>query len=154
MRTYEIPLVPGPTSVPKEVLEAYACDYGSADLEDEFFDPRDLVQTKYEMLRRARVEKKAVTEATKTFGFSRPVYYEAKKRLEREGLPGLVARKRGPQGGHKLTEEVVRFLEEVIGEEGRLPSKVLAERVKDRFGIEVHPRSIERALDRRGRKPR
>ncbi len=38
MRTYEIPLVPGPTSVPAEVLAAYACDYGSADLEEEFFE--------------------------------------------------------------------------------------------------------------------
>ena len=38
MRAYEIPLVPGPTRVPEEVLQAYACDYGSADLEEEFFE--------------------------------------------------------------------------------------------------------------------
>lgn len=38
MRTYEIPLVPGPTRVPEEVLQAYTCDYGSADLEEEFFE--------------------------------------------------------------------------------------------------------------------
>ncbi len=36
MQTYEIPLVPGPTSVPQEVLAAYYVDYGSADLEPEF----------------------------------------------------------------------------------------------------------------------
>jgi len=36
MQTYEIPLVPGPTSVLQEVLAAYQVDYGSADLESEF----------------------------------------------------------------------------------------------------------------------
>ena len=43
----------------------------------EFFDPRDLVQVKYEMLRRVRVERASVTEVTQAFGFSRPVFYQA-----------------------------------------------------------------------------
>ena len=38
MQTYAIPLVPGPVSVPDEVLAVYQRDYGSSDLEDEFFD--------------------------------------------------------------------------------------------------------------------
>ena len=37
MQTYDIPLVPGPVSVPKAVRDAYQIDYGSADMEDEFF---------------------------------------------------------------------------------------------------------------------
>jgi hypothetical protein len=36
----------------------------------EFFDPRDLVQVKYEMLRRVRVEHATVTEVTQAFGLS------------------------------------------------------------------------------------
>jgi aspartate aminotransferase-like enzyme len=36
MQTYQIPLVPGPTSVPDEVRAAYQVDYGSADLEPEY----------------------------------------------------------------------------------------------------------------------
>ena len=32
--------------------------------ENEFFDPRDLVQVKYEMLRRVSIEKASVTEST------------------------------------------------------------------------------------------
>ena len=36
MLTYRVPMVPGPTSVPAEVLAAYQVDYGSADLEEEF----------------------------------------------------------------------------------------------------------------------
>lgn len=37
MQTYDIPLVPGPVSVPQMVRDAYQIDYGSADMEDEFF---------------------------------------------------------------------------------------------------------------------
>ncbi|MCW5849535.1 MAG: alanine--glyoxylate aminotransferase family protein [Anaerolineae bacterium] len=38
MRTYSIGLVPGPTRVPQAVRQAYLTDYGSADLEPEFFE--------------------------------------------------------------------------------------------------------------------
>ena len=37
MQRYAIPLVPGPVSIPQAVLDAYGIDYGSADLEEEFF---------------------------------------------------------------------------------------------------------------------
>ena len=35
----------------------------------EFFDPHDLLQVKYEMLRLVSVEKRPVSEAAKLFGF-------------------------------------------------------------------------------------
>jgi aspartate aminotransferase-like enzyme len=38
MKTYPIPMVPGPVKVPAEVLQAYLTDYGSADLEPEYID--------------------------------------------------------------------------------------------------------------------
>lgn len=44
MRFYDIPLVPGPVSVPDEVLAAYTYDYGAADLEPEFFELYDATQ--------------------------------------------------------------------------------------------------------------
>lgn len=37
MQSYEIPLVPGPVSVPEAIRAVYAIDYASADLEDDFF---------------------------------------------------------------------------------------------------------------------
>jgi aspartate aminotransferase-like enzyme len=37
MKRYDIPLVPGPVSVPEKYRAAYMEDYGSSDLEDEFF---------------------------------------------------------------------------------------------------------------------
>lgn len=38
MERYTIPLVPGPVAIAPEVLAAYQRNYGSSDLEDEFFD--------------------------------------------------------------------------------------------------------------------
>ena len=41
----------------------------------DFFDRDDLVQVKYEMLRRVTVDKQSVTQSATAFGFSRPTYY-------------------------------------------------------------------------------
>jgi transposase len=121
---------------------------------DELFDPRDLVQVKYEMIRRARVEQQAVTEACASFGLSRPVFYRSQKALEREGLPGLVAKKRGPRGAHKLTEEVMGFIAKELEEDQSLAAGTVAQLLRKRLGVKVHPRSIERALARRQKKAR
>src|SRR5437870_7425370 len=59
-------------------------------LQDDFFDPRDLVQVKYEMLRRVQSEGKSVTDAAANFGFSRPSFYQALSAFEQDGLAGLV----------------------------------------------------------------
>ena len=122
--------------------------------EDDFFDPRDLVQVKYEMLRRVRREGMAIRTASSTFGFSRPAFYQAQFAFEREGLPGLVPKKRGPRGGHKLTEEVIEFVEQEQAKDGSAGISALAGLVTGRFGAKVHPRSIERALARSKKKRR
>src|SRR5258706_13739433 len=75
-----------------------------------FFDPHDLVQVKYEMLRLASVEQRPVSESAKVFGFSRPSFYLAQAAFARGGLAGLIPQKPGPRGGHKLTPTVMAFL--------------------------------------------
>ena len=75
--------------------------------EGEFFDPRDLVQVKYEMLRRVRVESASVTHVAEEYGFSRPTYYQARAGFDKAGIAGLVPKKRGPRGRHKLNAEVL-----------------------------------------------
>jgi transposase len=123
-------------------------------LQDEFFDPRDLVQVKYEMLRRVQSEGQSVTNASANFGFSRPSFYQALSAFEQDGLAGLVPHKRGPKQAHKLTEEVLTFIGEMRqkGPSVRLPD--LVKLIQERFGIRVHPRSIERSLLRHQKKLR
>ena len=120
----------------------------------EFFDADDLVQVKYEMLRRVQAEGGSVSEAARDFGYSRLAYYRAREKFDQEGMVGLVPKKRGPKGGHKLTAEVVDFLVETLACEPELRSLDLAERVTARFGFVVHRRSIERALARRKKNSR
>lgn len=119
-----------------------------------FFDARDLMQVKYEMVRRVAVEGATVTEAADGFGFSRPTFYQARRALEEEGLPGLLPKRPGPKGAHKLTEDVMAFVDDVCERDPAVDSEALSERVGERFGLSVHPRSIERALDRREKKRR
>jgi len=115
----------------------------------EFFDPEDLVQVKYEMLRRVQVEKDSASRAVETFGFSRPSFYQAQEQFQHEGLVGLVPKKRGPKGGHKLTDEVVDFVLARLAEDSSLSSDELVAQLQEHFGLTVHSRSIERALARR-----
>lgn len=117
-----------------------------------FFDARDLVQVKYEMLRRVRVDGQAVTESCAAFGLSRPSYYQAQEGFEQEGLGGLVRKKPGPRRSHKLDVNVVEFLESLLTQDASLTATTLAQRVVDQFGRRVHPRSIERALARQNKK--
>src|SRR5215207_9662122 len=114
-----------------------------------FFDARDLVQVKYEMVRRVQVDGASVVSAAATFGFSRPSYYEAAAALARDGFPGLVPAKPGPRRGHKLTEEVLDHAEALLAADASLRPADLVEPLATRFGVRVHPRSVERALARR-----
>ncbi len=116
-----------------------------------FFDARDLVQVKYEMLRRVHVEGHSVTRTTAAFGFSRPSFYAAQAAWRAAGLPGLLPARPGPRGAHKLTPEVVAFLEQALAREPTLRPAQLASLVQDRFDCAVHPPSIERALGRRAK---
>jgi Helix-turn-helix domain len=67
-----------------------------------FFDPADLVQVRYEMVRRHEVDGQAIGEVAAKFGVSRPTFYKAQGALATTGLTGLLPAQRGPKGGHKL----------------------------------------------------
>ena len=118
----------------------------------EFFDPRDLLQVKYEMLRRVLVEGQSVSQSAVRFGLSRPSYYQAQKAYEEGGLPGLLPKRPGPRRAHKLSEEVVEALRVALAGEPTLGPQELAQLVELRFGLSVHPRSVERALARHKKK--
>lgn len=113
---------------------------------DGFFDPRDVVQVKYEMLRRVSVEKASVSDVSGEYGVSRPTFYQAKADFEAAGIAGLVPKKRGPRGPHKLQSDVLTFIEAKIVPGEPIRARELAKLVQSAFGLEVHPRTIERAV--------
>jgi transposase len=119
-----------------------------------FFDARDLVQVKYEMLRRVFHEEHSVTDAARAFGFSRPSYYQTQAAFTRGGLPGLLPQRPGPRRAHKLSEAAMAVLETALGEDPGLRAAQLVSLLQERLGILVHPRSVERALARHSKKGR
>jgi transposase len=117
-------------------------------LASDFFDARDAVQVKYEMVRKVRAGGAPVTEVAAAFGYSRPAYYQAAAALEHSGLDGLVPARPGPHGGHKLTEQILAWAEEQLAADPGLRPAQLPDRIEQAFGVRVHPRSVERALAR------
>jgi transposase len=114
--------------------------------DNEFFDPRDIVQVKYEMLRRVSIENTSVTAATEEYGVSRPTYYQTKASFDKAGVAGLVPRKRGPRAPHKLQGEVLAFVEEQLVPGEPVRARPLAKLIRQKFGLNIHPRTIERAV--------
>jgi transposase len=123
----------------------------------EFFDRRDRVQVKYEMLRRHRIDGRPVTEVASAFGVSRQAFYAVEMVFTTAGLPGLLPRARGPKRAHKCTDEILDFVEPQRAVDRARPAAAWAAAVQERFGVTIHPRSLTRALDRRkknrGRRP-
>lgn len=112
----------------------------------EFFDPRDAVQVKYELLRRVLVENVSVTDAAQEYGISRPTYYQAKASFDRAGIAGLAPRKRGPHGPHKLRDDIMAFIEQRLVQGEPIRARELASLIRRELGLDVHPRTIERAV--------
>ena len=121
-------------------------------LSNEFFDPRDLVQVKYEMLRLAQSQGQPVSHAAAVFGFSRTTYYEAHAALVENGMSGLLPQRPGPRGAHKMNDAVMDFVEQAMAADKTVRAKHLVPLILERFGLSLHPRSIERALGRREKK--
>jgi transposase len=120
---------------------------------DPFFDPKDLLQVRYEMLRRHSVERSSIVEVAAKFGVSRPTVYQAQAAFEQAGLIGLLPKHRGPKQGHKLSPEVVEYVRTLRSTEPGLTTVACVQAVHARFGIRVHRRSLERALASK-KKPR
>ena len=117
-----------------------------------FFDPDDLLQVKYEMLRQVHMDRESISEAARAFGFSRPSFYQAQSAFQQDGVFGLFPHKRGPQSGHKLTSEVMEFILQQRSENPALTPEQLAQAVQKRFRVQVHPRSIQRRLAEKKRR--
>lgn len=111
-----------------------------------FFDPKDLVQVRYEMVRRHCADGLSISDVAAAFGVSRPTFYKAQSALAADGLVGLVPRLRGPKGGHKISDEVVAFLSDLKAAHPELTTPQCLAAIEARFSITLHRRSLERAL--------
>ena len=117
-----------------------------------FFDPRDLLQVKYEMLRRVVIDGQPIGTTAAAFGFSRITLSQLRKRFEADGLAGLLPQPKGPRQAHKLSDDILTFILQTLKAEPELRTANLSLRVNQHFGISIHLRSIQRALARQRKK--
>ncbi|MGY1944765.1 helix-turn-helix domain-containing protein [Nocardia asiatica] len=114
----------------------------------EFFDARDSVQVKYEMVRRVRVDGDSVAAAAAAFGYTLSSYNEAAAALDELGLEGLAPGGTGQRRKRNLTDEVWAFADQQLYKHSCLRPADLAEPIEARFGLRLHPRAIERGVER------
>lgn len=114
-----------------------------------FFDAKDLIQVRYEMVRRHQVDGVAISEAAAAFGVTRPTFYKSQSALKTGGLAGLLPSRRGPKDGHKVSVEVVAFAIELTAANPEMTTVQCLDAIKSRFRVKVHRRSLERALARK-----
>jgi len=112
----------------------------------DFFDPYDLLQVKYEMLRRVLLDGNNIAQTARQFGFSRTTFYKLLTTYQSGGLAGLLPQEKGPQKAHKFSSDVVAYIHECMSHKPAPSTTMIANKLKKQFGLTVHPRSVERIL--------
>ncbi|MCY3879255.1 MAG: helix-turn-helix domain-containing protein [Rhodobacteraceae bacterium] len=114
----------------------------------DFFDARDLLQVRYEMVRLVRFEQVTLAEAARRFGVSRPTCFRLSRAFGRGGLEALIPAPRGPRGPHKITADILDFVADYRRRHGYRSARRLVPLIEKKFGVKLHPRGLEKALVR------
>lgn len=120
--------------------------------QNDFFDPRDKVQAKYEMLRAVYFDDSKVSEASRQFGYSRESFYNAADAFREQGIAGLADGKRGPKAPRKLTAKIQQFILDRIDSEPNSSGREIAAQIQKELQVEIHHRSVERFIAKRLKK--
>ena len=113
-----------------------------------FFDSRDLLQVRYEMIR-AHTSATTLKEIAARFGVSVATCVRLKRDYREGGLQALVPGRRGPQGPHKITPEMLDFAENYRAVHGRTSVRKLAALINKEFEAHIHFSGLHRALSNR-----
>ena len=111
-----------------------------------FFDPTDVVQVKYEMLRSVEKGGKSITEASHEYGLSRETYYKSKRRFDSEGMYGLTSKESGPKSPHKMTQEVCDYIDGYLVDHPDAKSTQVCDVILADLNISLSYKTIDRYL--------
>jgi transposase len=112
----------------------------------QFFDAEDHLQVRYEMLRAHLVEADSVRAICERFGVSRQTFYNLQHKFVQQGTVGLLPKRPGPKGPRKLTVEVLAFVRQRLSSEQVPSTAALRDEVRDRFGVMLHRRTLEKLV--------
>lgn len=114
-----------------------------------FFDPEDILQVKYEMLRSVSSGECTVSQASRQYGLSRESFYKNKASYEAGGLQSLIPRKTGPKGAHKLAACGCDFIDSYLRQHPNASVSEINRKMQESTDIHVHNRTIERYLSKK-----
>lgn len=115
-----------------------------------FFDPFDLPQVRYEMIRTARVENISVAKACNLFGFSREYFYKLERTFMARGYVSLLGSTRGRRPIIALNQEVVNFIVHRKIEEPKLSGENLLQEIRRLYNVHCSRRTVERIVEKLG----
>ena len=117
----------------------------------DFFDPLDLPQVRYEMLRTVRIENKSITEACRLFGFSREYFYKLDRQFKDGGFLALL---NSPKAGRRpiiaLKQEIVNFIIRRKLESAKLSGDELRKEIEKNYKTVCSTRTVERIVEKAG----
>jgi hypothetical protein len=116
----------------------------------DFFDPKDIVQVKYELLRRCEVEGQDVASTCLDFGFSRTTYYKVRQAFLGGGLPALMGQPRGRLKPIKVTAAVRGYLIAEKAKNPKLSAREMVAALKERYDVQLSERMIQYVWQRYG----
>lgn len=112
--------------------------------EDEFYDPMDVVQVRYEMIKDASGGGRAIEQVTSEYGYSRASYYHIMDNFKKGGMLALVPEKTGPKTARKLTDDLREYVTKYIEANPSASSSKIASEIQRNKGIAISKRTIER----------
>ncbi len=112
-----------------------------------FFDPRDLLQVRYEMIR-SHTKGTTLAAVAARYGMSVPTCVRVKRAFQAGGLQALIPERLGPRGSHKITPEILEFAEYCRALPDAVSVRKLAEMIRERFDVTIHYSSLHQALSK------
>ncbi len=113
-----------------------------------FFDPLDLPQVRYEMLRAVRVENMFIVKACKEFGFSREYFYQLEREFNKYGFSSLLRTSVvGCRPVIALNQEIVNYLIYRKIEEPKLSGEKLCKEINVIYKVKCEKRTVERIIE-------
>ncbi len=85
---------------------------------------------------------------TAEFGVSVPTCVRIRRSFREGGLQALAPLRRGPRRAHKVSDEILDFIAAYRSEHGPVGTRRLAPVIEERFGVSLHPRTINKAIER------
>jgi len=115
-----------------------------------FFDPLDLPQVRYEMIRAARVENNSVAKACKLFGFSREYFYKLERSFMARGYVALLGSTMGRRPIIALNQEIVNFIVHRKIEQPTISGENLRQELQKLYHVDCSRRTVERIVQKLG----